>query len=231
MSRQSLLRAATYLRELALGKAPTYPVLGVCRNLNHALNGLACYAYEGPEHDGYAIVQSYSPEWPEYSGNPDWPIRTVDKNLPRWAWANGKLRREFCAWLYHRISKDYEFTMQEIDPKYPEDGTCFARTAHAALRDWEGGAEPISTAWGVCGNLSRAARAAGFLDADCHVGEYLVKAYCRYWPDYTGNPEYPICSPSEYGYNMWVQNAGVMRRKFCGFLADCLEVDFPFLRS
>ena len=95
------------------------------------------------------------------------------------------------------------------------------------LRGLANGAKPLEYWRGLCGNLTIALREAGI--ASTRSGYSIVPEYAPLWPEYSGNPEYPVPWQDDdalSAYNevdLWEGEYGEARRRLAGFIADELE--------
>ena len=96
------------------------------------------------------------------------------------------------------------------------------------LRCIANGAKPLEYWNGLCWNLTRALREAGV--ADNISGYPFIHMYAPLWPEYSGNPDYPVpCQDADDAYSayyevdLWVGEYGEARRRLAGFVADELE--------
>ena len=110
-----------------------------------------------------------------------------------------------------------------------EECAVCTHTSYAAgyLREIANGRAPENTWHGLCYNLAVALRDAGIVSLS---GYDIVRDYAPLWPEYSGNPVYPVpcqdandehCAYDEV--DLWVGEYGAARRRLAGFIADCLE--------
>lgn len=96
------------------------------------------------------------------------------------------------------------------------------RIAITKLREWAGGEVPGLTASGICSNLEYAVGTSVYT---------VLKPMFYAWPEYSGDPDYPIRHPDwdspQYGYDitygMWEGEYGRRRRVLCAHLAGCFQ--------
>ena len=93
------------------------------------------------------------------------------------------------------------------------------------LRELQNGADPDTSEYGICTNLSDK-------EFNCIHGDTVsfVAMYAKSWDRYSGISSYPIScgveTPSDqyWGtFDLWVGEYGDLRRDLCGHIADRLE--------
>lgn len=99
------------LKRVQAGELPC-PTMGICANvyeiLDHEREDLAL------EENIYKIIEEMSPRWPNYAGNPAYPVEGSDQmfwcpDAKRNRWNpeddHGALRLDLLAWLIEELSK------------------------------------------------------------------------------------------------------------------------------
>ena len=101
--------AAGYLREIANGLTPESCMDGLCYNLTTVLRR------HGPATtSGCPIIQKYAPLWPEYSGDPDYPVPSQDEydatsayiEVDLWEGEYGEARRRLAGFIADELEKE-----------------------------------------------------------------------------------------------------------------------------
>lgn len=103
-----------YLREIANGRAPEQYGYGICYNLTLAIHSAGFDNMVS----GYTIVQKYAPQWPEFSGDVEYPVQCdmyeVDgqrigyTESDLWVGEYGAARRRLAGFIADELEKELQ---------------------------------------------------------------------------------------------------------------------------